>query len=268
MGLSVNRFTYAGSTDFDLNFARGYNSQSDIECYFVREGTTVNVEFDWLTDTRVRVDDTDVELNEELIFTRTVSKESLPVDLTAPGNLTREAVSRVNDHLMYIMHEVLDGRVASFSYIEEISRESVADLITAAVENTDLLVEARYPMIIQGSLAGPIVSVVPKSVRSSLEEVSVSVRTYPTVPIEFILTDAVNDVLEITLYPDGTETVEVIGGGSDFTLNKGSLLLQQVSGNYYDGDIAVGVNGVDSDILSTTEDFPDFLVTYIAARTL
>lgn len=112
MGLSVNEFTYAGDDEFDLNFALGYASQGDVTCY--KKGTTpVDLDFDWLTSSRVRLTPGQGLTNgDEIVFRRTVSKQFLPVDLTQPGNVTRENLEEVAKHTMRAVHEVLDERAA------------------------------------------------------------------------------------------------------------------------------------------------------------
>lgn len=114
MGLSVNEFTYDGDDEFDLNFALGYASQSDVTCY--KKGVTpVDLDFDWLTSSRVRLTPGQGLVNgDEIVFRRTVSKRALPVDLTQPGNATRENLALLSKHVMFALHEVLDERSADY----------------------------------------------------------------------------------------------------------------------------------------------------------
>jgi len=112
MGLSVNKFTYAGDNEFDLNFALGYTSQRDVAAYKLGEPERPLL-FEWLTDSRVRLSDfNDLVNGDEIEFRRTVSKQQLPVDLLQPGQATRENLELLSKHIMHALHEVLDGRVS------------------------------------------------------------------------------------------------------------------------------------------------------------
>ena len=109
MGLAVNKFTYAGDNEFDLNFALGYTSQRDVAAYKLGEPERT-IRFEWLTDSRVRLSSwNDLVNGDEIVFRRTVSKQQLPVDLLQPGEATRENLELLSKHIMYAMHEVLDG---------------------------------------------------------------------------------------------------------------------------------------------------------------
>lgn len=112
MGLSVNKFTYSGTDEFDLNFALGYASRNDVTAY--KSGDpNVDIDFDWLTDERVRLQaGHDLSNGDLVVFRRTVSKQTLPVDLTQPGEATRENLEEVARHTMRAVHEILDDRVA------------------------------------------------------------------------------------------------------------------------------------------------------------
>ena len=117
MGLSVNKFTYAGDNEFDLNFALGYTSQRDVAAYKLGEPERPLL-FEWLTDSRVRLSDfNDLVNGDEIEFRRTVSKQQLPVDLLQPGQATRENLELLSKHIMYALHEVLDGPDAVTSII-------------------------------------------------------------------------------------------------------------------------------------------------------
>ena len=114
MGLSVNEFTYAGADEFDLNFALGYASRGDVTCYKKGE-TPVDLDFDWLTSSRVRLTPGHGLVNgDEIVFRRTVSKQTLPVNLNVPGNATRENLDLLSRHVMYALHEVLDERADDY----------------------------------------------------------------------------------------------------------------------------------------------------------
>lgn len=111
MGLSVNTFTYAGVDEFDLSFALGYASVQDVTCYTDDGTTVVDLDFDWLSDSKVRLETGHgLVAGDEIVFRRTVTKQQLPVDLTAPGAATRENLELIALHVMYAMHELLDDR--------------------------------------------------------------------------------------------------------------------------------------------------------------
>lgn len=143
MGLSRNEFTYAGSDEFDLNFAMGYASQSDVSCYKVGD-PPVDLEFDWLTANRVRLAAGHGLLSgDEIVFRRVVSKQSLPFDLGQPGDTTREALETVVTHTMYALHEVLDGVAADtvpwdiIGGLEEVETVLNFDYLTTYLSNRD-----------------------------------------------------------------------------------------------------------------------------------
>lgn len=131
MGLSVNEFTYAGDDEFDLNFALGYASQGDVTCY-KKGDPIVDLDFDWVTSTRVRLQaGHGLQSGDELAFRRTVSKTSLPVDLSVPGNATRENLETLAAHFVYIAHELLDERTADVHPWEELGDGAIVTSLLA-----------------------------------------------------------------------------------------------------------------------------------------
>lgn len=265
MGFSVNNYTFTGSYEFDLNFALGYAARSDVGCIKVGDPPE-QLDFDWIGPARVRISGSSLQVGDTVRFYRTVSKNSLPVDLTQPNRLTREDVETAMLHSIYMVHEVLDGRIGSSTDVSEVVLSTVSDLVTRAVEDTDLLVSKRYPLVIHGSTNYPLLFSCPVDFRSSLSEVTITVEGFPGVPVQYELRSDTRTFMLVDIYPDGSYTVNTTDESEDFVVNKGPIRLLSPAGNYYDGEIAIGINGIDSDIISTTEDFPDFLVTYTTAR--
>lgn len=149
MGLSVNEFTYAGTDTFDLNFALGYISQNDVSAYtydpiadpeaLVKTALT----FDWLTATQVRLQSGHgLAAGDPVVFRRTVSKSSLPVDITQPGKATRENLEVMFLYAVMVMHEVLDARTDdtwSFDIVGDAGLQIIFDYdyLTAYVNARD-----------------------------------------------------------------------------------------------------------------------------------
>lgn len=265
MGFSIKEYTFSGDTDFDVNFTLGWASNSDIGCIKVGDPAVV-VEFDWIGPSRVRVIDTDLEAGDTLRFYRTVSKSTLPVDLTQPNRLTREDIETVLLHSVYLMHEVLDGRVSGVADVSDVMLNTVSDLVSDAVENTDLLVSKRYPLIVHGSTAEELIFVSPVQLNSQVSEVVVSVGSYPLVDTTYELVGESGVFLQVELFSTGEYVVSTPDDEDYFSVPRGSVYLRAVDDNYYAGEIAIGINGVDTDVLSTTEDWPSFFEVYTGAR--
>ena len=114
MALSVIEYQYDGSeTDYDIPFAMGYESQSDVSAYGITSsGSKVALVFDFIPDTRVGVTPgslATLQAGDTVRFERVVSKTALPVDLTADGNLTRDNVQAAIRHAVYTAHEAFDA---------------------------------------------------------------------------------------------------------------------------------------------------------------
>lgn len=129
MGLSVNTFTYAGDDTFDLNFTLGYANQTDVTCYREDE-PLIDLPFVWNTDSQVTLSSGHGLSNgDTVVFRRTVSKTLLPVDLTNPGEATREALEEALLHVVYITHELLDGRTADVHPWETVGDDTPFDVM-------------------------------------------------------------------------------------------------------------------------------------------
>lgn len=154
MGLSVNKFIYAGDDEFDLNFALGYASRSDVTCY--RDGAVpVNVTFDWLTDSRVRVDSSNLSEGDIVVFRRTVSKTALPVDLAQPGNLTRENVQTAVLHSLYAFHELLDGRFGELVEISDAVYGLINEAVSESLKNFLFTADFKRDLVFSAGLVSP-----------------------------------------------------------------------------------------------------------------
>lgn len=268
MGLSVNTFTYAGEDEFDLNFAASYSSRSDVACW--NNGPTtdpfdtpVSVTFDFITDHRVVVTDP-VSIGDELVFTRTVSKTDLPVDLTVPGNLTREGIEAGLRHAMYISHEVLDGRIEDSLPVQS----AVASLIETGVSNAldQLVTEVSFVFDVvlrpDFTSAGEVVGYVATDREVSSEDVLVYVHTPPTSTTEFLISSGGTVKFSVTLDSAGNEVSRSSG---TVTLQAGALSASVSGGVYNSGaDIDIVVPAVvagTADIISASPDFVDIFET-------
>lgn len=207
MGLSMNTFLYSGSTDFDLNFALGYTSKSDVTCY--KDGAIpVDVEFDWLTDSRVRVDDTHLSVGDTLVFRRTVSKTSLPVDLKQPSNLTRENVETAVLHSLYAFHELIDGRFGDLVEINDAIYGLVEEAVTFALSNFLFSAQFKQDFVIHSDLYEP------KAVHwgsggfdINTAEAYFTVINAPAAPVELLLYHNGQVVYAVNVQTDGSYTV-------------------------------------------------------------
>lgn len=207
MGLSVNTFLYAGNTDFDLNFALGYTSQTDITCY--KDGPVpIDVQFDWLTENKVRVDDTNLAVGDTLVFRRTVSKTSLPVDLKQPSNLTRENVETAVLHSLYAFHELIDGRFGDLVEVNDAVYGLVEEAVTVALSNFLFSADFKQDMVFNSQLDAPK-PVHWNSGGYSLDTADAyfEVLTAPQDPVELLLYHNSQVIYAVTVQTDGTHTV-------------------------------------------------------------
>lgn len=243
MGLSVNEFTYAGDDEFNLNFALGYASKNDVTCY-KKGAPPVDLAFDWLTDNRVRLTSGHGLVNgDEIVFRRTVTKQSLPVNLNEPGKATRESLMLLSTHIMYALHEVLDGRVADSLPVEDVVLRSVETAINDALSTLSVSVQQFEQLFfgfyqIYDGQKEYIVTALPAS--CDVQDIEVAIQTNPTTPTEFLITN--EDVVKatITIQPDGTVTKTVPGGGTIFALAAGQTTCE-ISGGHADATLECGI---------------------------
>ena len=252
MGLSVNQFTYAGVDEFDLNFAMGYTSRSDVNC--VKSGEIPEViEFDWLTDTRVRVVSSTLSLGDELTFYRTVSKNALPVDLNQPGASTREALEVNSRHAVMIAHEILDGRFSEYTEVTASVSEIVSNAVANSIEASGLLARYKYPVLLQHTgveQSWPISNMV-----AGTAELMVHVVTAPLSDEEILITGANGVVASVLVDTAGETTITL------YPVDTGELIT--VSSVQSNGAVVhMNLSGVLEDYLEFAEEYPDWAEQY------
>lgn len=246
MGLSFNEFTYAGFTDFDLNFALGYTSKQDVTC--IKIGSIpILVDFEWLTDSKVRVESTDLQLGDELVFYRTVSKTQLPVDVTLDSQLTRENVETLHKHALYVMHEVFDGRFEGYTNVNISVMELVTTAVRGAIQSSGLISTYKYP--VQFNWEGQDVTWPTSNMAD--HDVKVVVNSNPLSPQEFIITGDSGVVADFTVATDGSVTTNTYDVESGTTLRLSTVQDHQAR-------VSVVLEGVLAEYLEFSDDFPDF----------
>ena len=119
MGYSRLEYPFAGGVqDFSVNFALDFLDREDVSVYVLGEldsfGDQLFRSFTWLNDGTIRVTDP-LPNPSTVIVQRTVDKDQLEIDLENTGTVTRLTISRAFRQLMMNIHELLDGRVDSFS---------------------------------------------------------------------------------------------------------------------------------------------------------
>lgn len=266
MGLSVNRFTYTGNNEFDLNFALGYTSAGDISAY-VDRATPFNLAFDWLTPSRVRlVPHADLQIGDTVVFSRTVSKTSLPVDLTQPGGMTRESVQAAVLHSMHAYHELLDGRVSGLLDVSDATLRSINRATETALAN--LLFRANFTSerVFSLDLTAETVATYTSGGFTALsDKAQVFVRASPNVPIEVLLYNAGVLFLSFTVSTTGVVSVT---SSANVELRPGALTSQVVGGVYNSGaNIVVALPVVNSAVVDLNVGLSDYIAIFEAART-
>lgn len=234
MGLSVNKFTYAGDNEFELNFALGYASRGDVTAY--KEGSPpVTLTFDWLTDSKVKLTSGQGLVNgDEIVFRRTVSKTSLPVDLTQPGNATRENLELLGEHVLYALHEVIDGRIADSVLIEDVVLQAVEDAVNSALSSISVSLQ-QFEQLFFGfyntfdEQVEYVVSAVPATCQ--VDDIEVDIKTNPVSTSTFLISNSGVVKAEVEIKPDGTVTRSLPGGGTQFVLDKGVTTCELSTGD-------------------------------------
>jgi len=263
MGLSILKFIYTGNPDFDLNFALGYASKQDTGCY-VSGNLPIDVEFDWLTDNRVRVDTTNLEIGDELVFTRTVSKVSLPIDLTVEGNLTRENVETAVLHTLYIQHELLDGRFSALTEVDEAIAAAVESAVTTALSNFAFELALVQDIVLRPSFnSEEVVTYTTGGFLLKNAEVATYVEQNPSEDVEVLLSNGGVVFCSFMVSSDG-----VVSGLPDdiVTIDKGPITVSVTGDNYSTGlEMAIVlptqyIATVDLDSIIT-----DYVQTYLEA---
>ncbi|WFG40843.1 hypothetical protein ParaKuw1_00010 [Paracoccus phage ParKuw1] len=257
MGLSVNEFTYAGDDEFNLNFALGYASQGDVSAYVKGTDPIEELTFDWLNNNKVRLTPGHGLTNGEVIvFRRTVSKQQLPVDLGQPGKATRENLQLLSTHIMYSLHEVLDGRIADSVLVEDVILQAVEDAVNAALASLGVTLQ-QFEQLFFGfynTFDGQkeyIVTARPAT--CEVDDIEVDVQTNPSQTVEFLISNGGQVKATVQIAPNGTVTRSIPGGGTTFVLAKGQTTCE-ISTGTADATLECGITvigGVDvSDITS------------------
>ncbi|WFG40890.1 hypothetical protein ParaMal1_00006 [Paracoccus phage ParMal1] len=256
MGLSVNQFTYAGTDEFDLNFALGIASRGDVTCYKQGE-TPVDLTFDWLTDSQVRLTSGHGLVNgDQIVFRRTVSKQQLPVDLSQPGKATRENLTTLSTHIMYALHEVLDGRVADSVLIEDVVLQSVETAVNDALAALSVNLQ-QFEQLFFGfyqTFDGQkeyIVTALPAT--CEVDDIRVDVQTNPAAETELLISNGGQVRATVTIATNGTVTKAIPGGGTTFTLNAGQTTCE-INGGVADATLECGITvigGVDASSITS-----------------
>ncbi len=131
MAFSLMTITYTGgSRTFPLSFALGFLNRSDIKVNVVGEldamGNPVDRAFTFNSDTEIVVTDP-INTGSVVRISRTVDKRELPVDFSAPGTATREALDTTARYTIMAVQEALDGRIdGSVDSVEEVSVAALA----------------------------------------------------------------------------------------------------------------------------------------------
>jgi hypothetical protein len=233
MGLSLNDFTFDGVNDaFDLNFALGYTARADVTCY--RAGDMpMDIAFDWLTDSRVRIDMTDLTTGDSLVFARTVSKTTLPVDLTSGGSLTRENMTVAVTHSLHAMHELLDGRFGDVVEVGDAVYALVEVAVQAALTNFLFSAQFKQDMVLRPEFtAAETVTFTSGGLVATAASAAVYVETNPSVPVEVLVYNGGSVKFSFTVGTDGT-----VSGRStaDVALTAGAVSVEVTGGAYSSG---------------------------------
>lgn len=114
MQYSINEYVYTGGAqEFDINFALGFD-RADVNAQIKPRDlyeAPIPLGIVWLTNSRVRLTpDGAIEGGRTVQIQRTVAKDKLPWDFTAPDAVRRESLNYSFTHLLYAIHELLDGR--------------------------------------------------------------------------------------------------------------------------------------------------------------
>lgn len=120
MGYSREEYTYDGvsAQEWPVNFSLGFLDRADVRVYVKGEldglGDQIFRTFTWLSDGLIRVTDP-IAADTQVVIERTVSKDELEISLTNTGPITRDTLARGFTQLMMNIHELLDGRLDSFT---------------------------------------------------------------------------------------------------------------------------------------------------------
>lgn len=253
MSLSVNEYTFSGTYEFDLNFALGYDSASDIlaEADVVGSESPVEVQFDFLTDSRVLVTSPTLSNGDVVRFVRTVSKTAPAIDVTQPSNLTRENVDKLFRQSMHVMHEILDGRFDAYTELDASLLATVNQTVNGAILASGLLARYKYPLQVQFS--GTAVTWPTDNMEADTIEVLVQVNSNPTEQQEILITGTSGVFATVFIEADGSHSVVYGSGVSSGTSFTVSTL------NDFGADVNLVVQGSLSDYLEFATPDLDFV---------
>ena len=266
MGLSFNKFTFTGSDEFDLNFALGYASASDVSA-FIEKAVPIALVFDWITESRVRITvPPELAVGDTIVFARTVSKTILPVDLTQPGNLTREGVQTAILHSMYAYHEILDGRFGDLVEVSDALLQTIDAATRTALENllfrANFTSEKVFALNLEAESTATYTS---GGFTAITADIGVFVEQPPSTDIEVLLYNG--GVLFYSFIVSTTGAVTVTYQ-ADNELTKGPITSQVVGGNYSSGaQVVIALPIVNSAVVDFDVDVSDYVALFEEART-
>lgn len=119
MGYSRDKYPYSGGAqDFVFSPALGVLNPGDVQAYVVGEvdglGNQLYRPYTWITPNTLRI--TNPLPNPcNVIVQRTVTKTALETDFSGTGAVTKTSLARGFKQLMMNIHELLDGRLDSFT---------------------------------------------------------------------------------------------------------------------------------------------------------
>ena len=232
MGLSKNSFVFNGDTDFDLNFALGYTSKTDITAY--KSGTPSQViSFEWLTDSQVRIDPTDLVSGDVIIFLRTVNKSDLPVDLGQPSKLTRENIKTALVHSLHAFHEILDGRFQDLTELDDALANQIEEGVSSAIKNFLFEADFKQEIYIRPTWTSAETPVHTNGNRTlDTADAGIFIITPPDQEIECIVSNGGVVILSFTVDTFGDVT---FGTTTQTDLKSGGIVTDIVSGAYGTG---------------------------------
>jgi hypothetical protein len=232
VGLSILRFNYTGDTDFDLNFAGGYASKSDVSAYIDR-ATDSALQFDWLTDSQVRIIPDTLAIGEQITFIRTVSKTTLPVDFSVAGTVTRENVTTATMHALYVAHEMLDGRISDYDDLNGVIFETVDKAVQSALSNFLFQATFKQDIVVKGALTSSSAKTYTSGgFYCDAADVAVYIESTPSEEVELLITNGGQVQYSCTVSPTGVVTPTSI---SQVDLAAGPITVSEAGGNYATG---------------------------------
>ncbi len=175
MAFSLLTATYTGGPQvFQLSFALGYLERSDVKVNVLGQldamGNLRDFAFTFNSANEITVTET-IPANSTVRISRTVSKTALPVDFSAPGSATREALDTNARYLIMAVHEALDGRLdGSVDNVEEITAQVIAARTQAAGSATAAASSATAAAASESTVAASATSAASAATRAATSE--------------------------------------------------------------------------------------------------